>query len=114
MEGKELDAAGMTRFIYVTTANLDEARRIGQELIEARLAACVNILPGMTSIYRWEERVHESSEVVLIAKTTTLLVPALTERIKALHSYACPCIVSLPIEGGNPDFLSWIETETQT
>lgn len=103
----------MTRFIYMTTANVEEAQRIGRELVEAHLAACVNILPGMTSMYRWEGKVQESQEVVLIAKTTALLVPALTERVKALHSYACPCVVSLAIEGGNPDFINWIETETR-
>jgi periplasmic divalent cation tolerance protein len=103
----------MSRFVYVTTANVDEAQRIGRELIEAHLAACVNILPGMTSMYRWDNRVQENQEVVLIAKTTALLVPALTERIKALHSYACPCVVSLAIEGGNPDFITWIESETR-
>lgn len=103
----------MTKLVYVTTANFDEAQRIGRELIEARLAACINILPGMTCIYRWNDQVQESSEVVLVAKTTSLLVPALTERVKALHSYACPCVVSLPIEGGNPDFLNWIVSETQ-
>jgi len=101
------------RFCYITAGTREEAQRIGRALVEERLAACVNILPGMNSIYRWEGAVQDDEETVLIAKTRAALVPRLTERVRALHSYAVPCVVALAIEGGNPDFLRWIEDETQ-
>jgi periplasmic divalent cation tolerance protein len=96
----------------MTTASPEEARRIGTALVGERLAACVNIIPGMTSIYRWQGRIEEGQETVLVAKTRQEQVPALTERVKAMHSYTVPCVVALPMAGGNPDFLRWIEEET--
>jgi periplasmic divalent cation tolerance protein len=100
------------RLIYITTDSADEAQRIGRALVEERLAACVNILDGMKSLYWWEGEVSEGDETVLIAKTRSSLVDALTERVKALHSYSCPCVISVPLEGGNPDYLAWIARET--
>ena len=102
------------RIIYITAGSMEEARRIGGALVEERLAACVNILPGMTSLYRWEGALEEGHEVVLIAKTTAVRVEALTARVVALHSYDCPCVVVLPVQGGNPDFLQWIAGEVGT
>lgn len=99
-------------FVYVTAPDADAARRIGRVLVEERLAACANVLGGITSIFRWEGRVQEEGEAALIAKTRADLVPALTERVKALHSYSCPCVVSWPLTAGNPDFLAWIAAET--
>ena len=101
-----------TRFIYMTAATMDEAKKIGRILLEKRLAACINLLDPMHSMYWWKGRVEESREVVLIAKTARHLVPALTAAVKENHSYECPCIVSLPVESGNPDFLKWISDET--
>ncbi len=98
--------------IYVTTSSLEEATAIGRALVDERLAACANILPGLTSIYRWEGALTEDSECALIAKTTSACTDALIARVKALHSYDCPCIVALPITAGNPAFLEWIKTET--
>ena len=100
------------RLIYITTDGPDEARAIGRALVEARLAACVNIIDPMVSIYRWEGKVAEGRETVLIAKTRAALVGALTEKVRALHSYDCPCVVALPVDGGNPAFLAWIGAET--
>ena len=101
-----------TRFVYITVADMPEAKKIGRILVEKRLAACVNLLDAMQSMYWWEGTVQESSEVVLIAKTTRRLVPELITVVKSNHSYECPCIVSLSIETGNPDFLKWISDET--
>ena len=98
--------------IYITTKDHAEARAIGEKLIEERLAACVNIIDGMESVYRWEGKIESARETVLIAKTREGLVAKLTDRVKALHSYECPCIVALPVTGGNPDFLEWIVKET--
>ena len=100
-------------FIYMTAASKAEARNIGKALVESRLAACVNILDNMQSIYRWEEKIQEDSEVVLIAKTTETLVPRLIDKVKSLHSYDCPCIVSLPVIDGYPPFLDWIRDEVK-
>ena len=100
--------------VYVTAADPDEAARIGERLVAERLAACANILPGMRSIYRWKGAVERANEAVLILKTTGDRLPSLTERVKALHSYECPCVVALPIAAGNPDYLAWIAGETQT
>lgn len=101
------------RFVYMTAGSPEAAARIGKALVEARLAACVNILEGMRSMYWWEGRVQEDRETVLIAKTRDTLVEALTEKVRALHEYDCPCVVALPIEGGNRAFLEWIDAETE-
>lgn len=97
--------------VYVTTADKGEARRIGEHLVSTRLAACVNILDGMNAIYMWEGKLQDDQETVLLAKTMDFKLAALTEAIKQMHSYDCPCVVALPIEGGNTDFLGWIAAE---
>lgn len=101
------------RFVYMTAGTPEEARRIGRTLVEERLAACANVIEGMRSLYWWEGAVQEDTEAVLIAKTRTDLLERLTERVKTLHSYSCPCVVALPIEGGNPDYLRWLAAETE-
>jgi periplasmic divalent cation tolerance protein len=100
-------------FIYMTAGSKAEAQKIGKALVESRLAACVNILDNMQSIYRWKEKVQEDSEVVLIAKTTERRVPRLVDKVKSLHSYDCPCIVSLPVLDGYPPFLDWVQAEVE-
>jgi periplasmic divalent cation tolerance protein len=102
------------RFVYMTAANVDEAKTIGRELVESRLAACVNILPQMHSIYRWEGKIEDATEVVMVAKTTAAKLPQLTARVKSLHSYECPCIVSLKVEGGYQPYLDWITGSVST
>jgi periplasmic divalent cation tolerance protein len=102
------------RFVYMTAGSLAEARTIGRDLVESGLAACVNILPGMQSIYRWEGKIEEATEVVVIAKTTAARVPAMTARVKSLHSYECPCVVSLKVEGGYQPFLDWIDANVSS
>lgn len=102
------------QFVYMTAGSDEEAGSIAKALVESKLAACVNIVPGMRSVYVWEQKVQQERECVLIAKTTADRVPALVEKVKAVHSYDCPCIVSLPATGGNPAFLDWIaDTVTQ-
>ena len=100
-------------WVYMTAGSIDEAKNIGRELIKQNLAACVNLLENMTSIYKWENKLEEGQEVVMIAKTRKKLMPNLIEAVKSRHSYDCACILELPIQGGNPEFLSWIETETE-
>jgi periplasmic divalent cation tolerance protein len=100
------------RFVYITCGSPDEAQRIGRTLVEERLVACVNLLFGMQSMYWWEGAVQTDRETILIAKTTAKQVPALSERVKALHTYEVPCVVALPILDGNPEYLQWIGEET--
>lgn len=101
------------RFVYMTAGSLEEAKRIGRELVSARLAACVNILPQMQSIYVWEGRLQEDAEVVMIAKTTAARTAELIAKVKSLHSYSVPCIVSLAVEGGYPPFLEWVASSVE-
>ena len=98
--------------IYVTASSRDEAVKIGRQVVENRLAACANVLAGTASIYWWEGTVTEDEEVSLILKTRTDLVDRLVEKVKEIHSYDCPCVVSLQITGGNQGFLDWIDAET--
>lgn len=102
------------RLVYITTADLDEARHIGRELVSARLAACANIVEGMKSMFWWEDQVQEGSETILIVKTRADLVEDLVAKVNQLHSYDVPCVVALPIAEGNPDFLRWIQEETRS
>ncbi len=100
-----------TKLIYVNTGSRAEAEKIAEAVVTEHLAACANILAGITSIFHWDGKLCRENETVLILKTTEEKAGALTARIKALHSYECPGIVVLPIEGGNQAFLEWIKTE---
>jgi periplasmic divalent cation tolerance protein len=94
--------------VYMTAGSTEEARKIGHTLLTAKLVACVNIIANMNSIYMWDGEVQDNEETILIAKTTEPLVPDLIEKVKSIHSYDCPCIVSLPVVSGNNAFLNWI------
>ena len=98
--------------IYITAGTREEAVAIGRRLVEARLVACANVLPAITSLFWWEGAVEEDEEVALIVKTRRDLVDSVVAEVKAVHSYDCPCVIALPIEGGNGDFLNWIAKET--
>jgi len=97
----------------MTAGSRDEALAIGRALVRERLAACVNVLGPMTSVYEWRGETHEDAEVAFLAKTRRDLVPRLSERVRALHSYDCACVVALPIQGGHAPFLEWIGAQTQ-
>ena len=99
-------------FVYVTASGSNEAERIARAVVADRLAACANVLGPMHSIYWWQGALEESSETALILKTTRERLPDLIARVKALHSYECPCIEALEVAEGNPDFLAWIARET--
>jgi periplasmic divalent cation tolerance protein len=99
-------------FVYVTCKNRDQALEIGKTVVTARLAACANVIDGMESIYWWQEELQTDKEAVLILKSRRDLLEALTEKVKSEHSYQVPCVVALPIVGGNQDYLHWLLTET--
>ncbi len=104
----------MTDFIvtYVTVSSMEEAKKISYSLVENKLAACANIVPSITSVYTWQEKICEDQECLLIIKTKKELFPALQEKVKSLHSYTVPEIIALPILEGSESYLDWIRNET--
>ncbi|MBR9970544.1 divalent-cation tolerance protein CutA [Magnetospirillum sulfuroxidans] len=99
------------RLIYLTAPDRATAEGLARTIVGERLAACANILGPITSVYWWDGKINEEGEIALLFKTMASNVPALTDRIRQMHPYECPCIVALPLEGGNPDFLAWIAAE---
>ncbi len=99
--------------VYTTTGDQAEAQKIGRTLVEEKLAACVNIHP-IQSIYRWQGKIEEAREVAILVKTRAELADKVIERVKELHSYEIPDIISWPIERGYPDFLRWLEESTRS
>ena len=98
--------------LYITFPDEKEAEKIGRIIIKEKLAACCNIISNnVTSIYYWKGEINSDKETVMIAKTTENKVKKLTDRIKKLHLYDIPCIVTLPINDGNQDFIDWIRKE---
>jgi periplasmic divalent cation tolerance protein len=95
--------------IYAVFANAEEAERIGRAVIEERLAACINILAPVRSIYRWQGEIETADEVAAILKTTAEAADALIARIAALHSYDVPCIVTWPVDQLLAGYADWVE-----
>ena len=100
-------------FVYTTWPSTVEAEQAGRALVERRLAACVNILPGMISHYRWEGKVERAEEAVMIIKTRASLAAAVEAAVKELHSYSVPAIVVLPVESVEGNYLGWLLAETE-
>jgi periplasmic divalent cation tolerance protein len=94
--------------LYVTTPDRETAQRIGRTLVEEGLVACVNIIGGMESIYRWQGTMEQADELVLLVKAPTAQADAICARIRVLHPYELPCILSLPVTGGNRPYLDWL------
>ena len=95
--------------VYAVFANAEEAERIGRAVVEARLAACANILPPIRSIYRWQGKVERADEVAAIFKTSDTIVDALMTRIAGLHSYDVPCIVAWPVDKVLQSYAQWVD-----
>ena len=100
-----------TVMVYMTAGDRTEAERIGRALVETRLAACVNILPGAKSVYEWQGELHKDQELVLLIKTRSDRLAALEVRLLELHPYELPELVVVPLVGGLAPYLSWIETQ---
>ncbi|MDR5694216.1 MAG: divalent-cation tolerance protein CutA [Armatimonadota bacterium] len=97
------------RVVLVTSGSREEAERLASSLVEEKLAACVNLVPGLSSIYWWKGEVERAEEILLVIKTRQDLLGSLVERVKSLHSYTVPEVIALPILGGNEEYLRWME-----
>lgn len=98
--------------VFVTTSSEEEGSKIAGALVEEETAACVNMIKGVRSIFKWKGKIEEETEVLMIIKTRVERLPELIARVKALHSYDVPEIIALPIVDGNPSYLQWIEEVT--
>ena len=101
------------RTVLVTAPDAEVGSSLARELVEDRLAACVNVVPGVRSIYRWDEAVQEEDEVLLVLKTTDERLVALTERVIALHPYDVPEVLALPEAGGSAAYRAWLVGEVR-
>ena len=99
-------------FVYTTYPSLVEAERAGKVLLERRLCACVNILPGMVSYYWWQGAIERGKEAVMIIKTRAGLAESVRAAVKELHPYSTPAVLVIPIEAVDPDYHAWIVAET--
>ena len=102
----------MFSIIYITAGDVEEARRIGRMLIEERLAACANIFP-ITSIFRWKGKIEEAGEFGIFVKTKREKVKEIEKKVKEIHSYEVPCVVSFNIDEGSNDYLNWIDESVE-
>lgn len=102
----------MFSIVYITAGSQKEAKKIGRILVEERLAACVNIFP-ITSIFRWKGDIEEAHEFGIIVKTKTQKVKDIEKRIKEIHSYEVPCVISLKIDEGSADYIKWIDESVE-
>jgi periplasmic divalent cation tolerance protein len=100
-------------FVYTTYPSVAEAEATGRSLVERRLAACVNIFPGMISHYRWEGAIERGEETVMIIKTRALHFEAVRAAVKEMHSYSTPAILVIPIETIDPAYRAWLLAETE-
>ena len=94
--------------VYMTAPTEQEALHLARELVNLRLAAGVNMVPGARSVYRWQGQVHEAGECLLLAQVSEAALPEFMEKVRALHSYEVPCVVAMPIAAGHQPFLQWI------
>ena len=95
--------------VLVTCPNRKIGKKVGQVLVKEWLAACVNVVPGLTSIYRWEGKIRQEAEVLLIIKTHRSRLQALIRRVTALHPYSTPEIIALPLVGGSTPYVTWVQ-----
>ena len=99
--------------VFSTCPDVTTAQRLGAALVEARLAACVSVVPGLLSIYRWQGAVQEDAECLLVMKTSVTRVAALTEWLRTHHPYELPEIVAVPVTAGAQNYLHWVVAQTE-
>jgi len=96
---------------YVTAKDKAEAKKLALGLLENRLVSCVNLIEGMTSFYWWEGKIQQSEEAILVLKTRADKTQQINEWIKKTHSYETPCVLFVPVVGGNPNYVDWLNSE---
>ena len=99
------------RVVFVTVRDLDAGVILARRIVEERLAACGNVIPGILSVYRWNGKIHEDSEALVVFKTTIEAVPDLENRVSELHAYDVPEFLVLPVENGHEPYLRWVNGE---
>src|SRR5512147_1516731 len=99
--------------VLITASSEDEAGKIGSALVDERLAACVNIVPGVRSLFFWEGKTQDERELLLICKSRQPLLERIIARVKSLHSYTVPEVIALPVAGGSEDYLRWLRDSTR-
>jgi periplasmic divalent cation tolerance protein len=107
-------SGGQVLVIFVTAENQEDAVRIGEEMVKAKLAACANIISGIQSIYRWKGKVVKGQEVLLMLKSTKSRYSALEKAIKGIHNYETPEIIALPVQEGLDRYIGWVRSETHS
>ena len=95
--------------VLITTSSMAEAQAIGRALVEQRIAACVNIVPGLRSLFRWQGTIEEQEETLMLVKSRSEYLPSILDTVKRLHSYTVPEVIALPILAGSSDYLAWID-----
>ena len=98
--------------VYITAPTLEDAQSLARALVEEKLAACVNIIPGIHSIYQWEQAIQNDQELLLICKSRTERFDSLQKRVQALHPYDVPEIISIPVQNGSEPYLNWVRDNT--
>lgn len=101
------------RFVYATVPTREEGLALARQLVQERLVACGNVLGPMTSVYEWKGTLEQSEEFVLLLKTQAELAPRVLQRVAELHSYECPCVAELPVEGVHAPFAHWVVAQTK-
>ena len=99
--------------LFITTGNGEEANKIAEVLLNQRKVACVNIVPRVSSLFWWQEKLDSAQESLLVVKTKASLLPEIINLVKGVHPYEVPEIIALPIVGGNQDYLEWIGKEVK-
>ena len=99
--------------VLITAASKDEATRIGTALVNEHIAACANIVPQIRSLFFWEGKAQDESETLIIVKSRLPLLDRIIARVKELHSYSVPEVIALPVIGGSPEYLRWLQDSTQ-
>ncbi len=97
--------------VHITARDKEEAEKIARQLLKRRQVACVNIIPGVSSHFWWQNKLDDAQELLLVAKTKDTLLPDIVKSVRKIHSYSVPEIIALPIVGGNQEYLDWIDSE---
>ena len=113
MEGEAITLAPQVRVVLVTVPDVDAGCALARRIVREHLAACGNVIPGLTSVYRWDGEIQEDSEVLLVLKTTVVATERLEKRVEELHPYDVPEFLALPVDHGSDTYLRWVAGEVR-